>query len=69
MASVSGQKGRFPKQPKFPERLCWGCNKLCAVSDLQCGNGQDRAQHPIEIFGADWYVDLTPEERDKIDLV
>ena len=69
MASVRGQKMRFPKQPKFPERLCWGCNKLCSVSDLQCGNGQDRAQHPIEIFGADWYVDLTPEELDKIDLV
>lgn len=69
MASVSRQKVRFPKQPKFPERVCWGCDKLCAVHSMQCGNGQDRAQHPIEIFGADWYDSLTPEELTKIDLV
>ena len=64
-----GRKCVFPSSRSF-QSVCAGvCNKLCVVSDLQCGNGQDRAQHLIEIFGADWYVDLTLEELDKIDLV
>jgi hypothetical protein len=21
---------------------------------MQCGNGSDRAQHPVELFGDDW---------------
>jgi hypothetical protein len=40
--------------PKHPERICWGCDLYCAADDLRCGNGTDRAQHPIEIFGAGW---------------
>jgi Protein of unknown function (DUF3079) len=40
--------------PKHPERVCWGCDLYCAADDLRCGNGADRAQHPIEIFGAGW---------------
>ncbi|UOO90776.1 DUF3079 domain-containing protein [Vitreoscilla massiliensis] len=62
MASVSRQKVRFPKQPKLPVRVRWGCDKLCAVHCVQCGNGYDRAQHPLEIFGADGDGSLTPEE-------
>jgi len=23
---------------------------------LACGNGSERTQHPIELFGADWYL-------------
>jgi len=45
----------FPIHPKHPERICWGCEKLCPADDLRCGNGSDRAQHPIELFGDDWY--------------
>ncbi len=45
----------FPLHPKHPERVCWGCDKLCPADDLRCGNGSDRAQHPIELFGEDWW--------------
>ncbi|MBS0395999.1 MAG: DUF3079 domain-containing protein [Proteobacteria bacterium] len=45
---------RIPTHPAHPERICWGCDKYCAATDLKCGNGTDRTQHPIEIFGPDW---------------
>jgi hypothetical protein len=41
-------------KPKHPERLCWGCEKLCPANDLRCGNGTIRTQHPSELFGDDW---------------
>ncbi len=40
--------------PKHPERVCWGCEKLCAAKDLRCGNGTIRTLHPVELFGEDW---------------
>ena len=45
----------FPLHPKHPERVCWGCEKLCPATDLRCGNGSERAPHPVELFGEDWY--------------
>ena len=45
---------KFPIHPANPERLCWGCDKYCVASDMVCGNGSDRTQHPYELFGADW---------------
>ena len=45
---------RFPSHPKHPERVCWGCERLCPANDLACGNGTDRTQHPAELFGDDW---------------
>ncbi len=45
---------RLPTHPAHPERICWGCDQYCAATDLKCGNGTDRTQHPIEIFGPDW---------------
>lgn len=45
---------KFPLNPKNPERICWGCEKLCPANDMRCGNGCDRAQHPVELFGQDW---------------
>lgn len=45
----------FPLHPKHPERICWGCDKLCPADDMRCGNGSERAQHPAELFGDDWY--------------
>jgi len=45
---------KFPIHPANPERLCWGCDKYCAASDMLCGNGSDRTQHPYELFGEDW---------------
>jgi hypothetical protein len=45
---------RFPILPKHPERTCWGCDRYCPSTDLACGNGSTRAQHPVELFGADW---------------
>lgn len=45
---------KFPANPPHPERLCWGCDKYCPVDSLACGNGADRTQHPMELFGEDW---------------
>jgi hypothetical protein len=42
---------KLPLHLTHPERICWGCDKYCAADDLRCGNGTDRAQHPIEIPG------------------
>lgn len=46
---------KFPLHPRHPERICWGCDKFCAVDALQCGNGSGRTQHPSEMLGDDWY--------------
>lgn len=46
---------KIPIHPKHPERICWGCDKLCPVEDLRCGNGSIRTPHPVELFGDDWY--------------
>lgn len=48
---------RFPIRPAHPERNCWGCDKFCAADALVCGNGSERTQHPIELFGPDWARD------------
>lgn len=45
---------KFPILPKHPERNCWGCDRYCPATDLACGNGSVRAQHPVELFGTDW---------------
>jgi hypothetical protein len=45
---------KFPTHPKNPERLCWGCDKYCPAKSMTCGNGSDRTQHPVELFGDDW---------------
>lgn len=47
-------KRKYPLRPAHPERICWGCDKLCAADDMRCGNGTDRGQHPIELWGEDW---------------
>lgn len=47
-------KKRFPIHPANPERLCWGCDRYCAADNMLCGNGSDRTQHPVELFGPDW---------------
>lgn len=46
---------KFPIHPKHPERVCWGCDKYCSVDSLRCGNGSDRTQHPVELWGDDWF--------------
>jgi hypothetical protein len=45
---------KFPIHPKNPERICWGCDKYCPADSLACGNGSERTQHPMELFGDDW---------------
>jgi len=55
---------KFPVHPKHPERICWGCDKYCSVNSMNCGNGSDRTQHPMELFGADWQeFDNEPTEQ------
>lgn len=46
---------KFPTHPKHPERICWGCEKMCPADDLCCGNGTIRTPHPVELFGDDWW--------------
>jgi hypothetical protein len=46
---------KFPILPPHPERICWGCEKMCPADDMCCGNGTIRAPHPVELFGPDWY--------------
>jgi hypothetical protein len=45
---------RLALQPRYPERICWGCDKYCGADDLACGNGTIRTPHPVELFGEDW---------------
>lgn len=45
---------RFPIKPQHPERVCWGCDGYCPTDSLMCGNGSERTQHPVELFGDDW---------------
>lgn len=45
---------RFPIAPARPDRTCWGCDKYCPAGAMACGNGSDRTQHPIELFGPGW---------------
>lgn len=63
------KKQRIPKHPKKPERICWGCNRLCAADKMMCGNGSERSQHPCELWGEDWYQSLTEDELKYIDLI
>lgn len=45
---------KFPLRPAHPERTCWGCDRYCAANAMICGNGSERTQHPMELFGDDW---------------
>ena len=45
---------KFPLRPGHPERICWGCQHFCPADEMRCGNGTERAQHPVELFGEDW---------------
>lgn len=58
---------KFPINPSHPERVCWGCDQYCAADDMRCGNGSDRTQHPMELFGEDWAAwDLGPPEAAEV---
>jgi hypothetical protein len=52
----------FPIHPSHPERICWGCDKLCPADDMRCGNGSIRAPHPVELMGSDWFEELQRKE-------
>jgi hypothetical protein len=59
---------KFPIRPLHPERLCWGCDRYCAADSLICGNGTERTQHPVEVFGEDgqsWGLDAEPEQKEQ----
>lgn len=51
--------------PKNPERICWGCDKLCPADSLACGNGTIRTLHPVELFGEDWLEWISERETGK----
>ena len=52
----------FPTHPPHPERICWGCEKMCPANDMRCGNGTIRAPHPVELIGDDWFETLRKQE-------
>ncbi len=54
---------RFPIRPAHPERNCWGCDRYCASDAMLCGNGSERTQHPVELFGEDWNADAPPADE------
>ena len=56
-----------PLNPRYPERICWGCDKFCPADELACGNGTIRTPHPAELFGVDWltWERLRPERGAK----
>lgn len=45
---------KFPLSPAHPERTCWGCDRYCAANEMVCGNGTERTQHPVELYGEGW---------------
>ena len=53
---------RIALKPKYPERVCWGCDLYCPAADLACGNGTIRTPHPIELFGEDWQEWISAQE-------
>lgn len=53
---------RFPIHPAHPERNCWGCDRYCGADAMLCGNGSERTQHPVELFGEDWMLEPAPTE-------
>lgn len=50
---------KIPIHPKYPERICWGCEKLCPTNHLGCR--ETRAAHPVELFGEDWWEASNPQ--------
>lgn len=55
------------RNPKHPERICWGCDKLCPAHDLACANGTIRSPHPSELFGDDWEEWFARDGREDAD--
>jgi hypothetical protein len=54
LSVIATKRPKAPLLPKYPERICWGCEKFCPADDLACGNGTIRTPHPMELFGDDW---------------
>ena len=64
MVGLEVTMGKFPIRPGHPERICWGCEHFCPANDMRCGNGTERAQHPIELWGDDWTSVGSDTERE-----
>ncbi|WP_374361519.1 DUF3079 domain-containing protein [Pseudoduganella danionis] len=58
---------RFPIHPAKPELICWGCDKYCPADSMACGNGSDRTQHPVELFGPDWHSFGLNQSNEELD--
>lgn len=58
---------RFPIHPAKPELICWGCDKYCPADSMACGNGSDRTQHPVELFGPGWDSFGLNKNKDELD--
>ena len=54
-----------PLNPRYPERICWGCDKFCPAEELACGNGTIRTPHPAELFGVDWLTWCEQDSKGK----
>lgn len=67
-SAITTKRPKAPLLPKYPERICWGCEKFCPADDLACGNGTIRTPHPMELFGDDWVEWADKEARDSDDV-
>jgi len=54
LANAAAMAKKFPIKPANPEKICWGCDRYCAVDKMLCGNGTIPTPHPSELFGDDW---------------
>ena len=59
---------KYSLHPRHPERICWGCDKLCPADSLACGNGTIRTLHPVELFGEDWVEWLDDKAAQRIEI-
>jgi hypothetical protein len=48
------ERRRSLVNPRYPERVCWGCKLYCPAHDLKCGADVARTPHPSELLGAGW---------------
>ena len=61
----AGPAALLDRDPKHPERVCWGCNLFCPADAMKCGSDVVRTPHPVELFGDDWRtLELGPTHSD-----
>ncbi len=58
---MTNSRRPWPTRPAHPERVCWGCDRLCPADRMTCAGEKARTCHPSELFGAEWEADAAAE--------